>query len=79
VSRCLVHVYEFCLIDALVETVYPRKKEPPKAYLDSIVGDTQRQVENKQAEDIVAAGSVEQDLRKALEVSISWGLGFLLV
>lgn len=53
----------------IVETVYPRKREPPKAFLESIVGDTQRQVENKQAEDIVASGSVEQDLRKALEVS----------
>jgi hypothetical protein len=70
---------DFFSYRCIVETVYPRKKEPPKAYLDSIVGDTQRQVENKQAEDIVAAGSVEQDLRKALEVSTSYGLDQLLV
>jgi len=36
--------------------------------LDAIVGDTRRQVENKRVEQVVASGSVELDLRRALEV-----------
>jgi transcription initiation factor TFIID subunit 1, fungi type len=51
-----------------VETVYPRKKEVPKGFLDTVVGDTKRQVENKLVEDVVSSGSVELDLRRALEV-----------
>ncbi|KAG6862165.1 hypothetical protein C0995_004247 [Termitomyces sp. Mi166 len=50
-----------------VETVYSRKKEAPKGFLDAVVGDTKRQVENKRVEDVVSAGSVELDLRRALE------------
>ncbi|RDB29477.1 putative transcription initiation factor TFIID subunit [Hypsizygus marmoreus] len=50
-----------------VETVYPRKKEVPKGFLDAVVGDTKRQVENKRVEDVVSSGSVELDLRRALE------------
>ncbi|KAF8898960.1 TAF1 transcription initiation factor TFIID subunit TAF1 [Infundibulicybe gibba] len=50
-----------------VETVYPRKKETPKGFLDAVVGDTQRQVESKRVEEVVSAGSVELDLRRALE------------
>ena len=51
-----------------METVYPRKKEVPKGFLDTVVGDTKRQVENKLVEDVVSSGSVEVDLRRALEV-----------
>ncbi|KAF5385168.1 hypothetical protein D9615_001340 [Tricholomella constricta] len=50
-----------------VETVYARKKELPKGFLDAVVGDTKRQVENKRVEDVVSSGSVELDLRRALE------------
>lgn len=51
-----------------VESVYPRKKDIPRSFLDAIVGDTRRQVENKRVEQVVASGSVELDLRRALEV-----------
>lgn len=51
----------------LVETSYPRKKEPPKGFLDAVVGDTQRQVENKRVEEVVTAGSIDADLKKAIE------------
>ncbi|KAJ7161345.1 TAF1 transcription initiation factor TFIID subunit TAF1 [Mycena crocata] len=50
-----------------IETVYPRKREVPRGYLESVVGDTKRQVESQRVEAIVAASSVESDLRKALE------------
>ncbi|KAK0208865.1 TAF1 transcription initiation factor TFIID subunit TAF1 [Desarmillaria ectypa] len=50
-----------------IETVYPRRKEVPKAFLEAVVGDTKRQVESKRVEAVVSAGSVEVDLRKALE------------
>ncbi|GLB35948.1 putative protein of unknown function (DUF3591) [Lyophyllum shimeji] len=50
-----------------VETVYLRKKELPRGFLDTVVGDAKRQVENKRVEDVVSAGSVELDLRRALE------------
>ncbi|KAG6821389.1 hypothetical protein H0H93_014186 [Arthromyces matolae] len=50
-----------------VETVYSRKKETPKGFLDAVVGDTKRQVENKRVEDVVSAGNIESDLRTALE------------
>ncbi|KAG5654712.1 hypothetical protein H0H81_007468 [Sphagnurus paluster] len=50
-----------------VETVYPRKKELPKAFLDVVVGDVKREVESKRVEDVVSAGSVEHDLRQAIE------------
>ncbi len=48
--------------------MYPRRKEVPKAFLEAVVGDTKRQVESKRVEAVVSAGSVEADLRKALEV-----------
>ncbi|OBZ79847.1 putative transcription initiation factor TFIID subunit [Grifola frondosa] len=50
-----------------VEAVYPRKKEAPKGFLAAIVGDTERQVESKRVEQVVASGSVEHDLRRAIE------------
>ncbi|KDR85407.1 hypothetical protein GALMADRAFT_234262 [Galerina marginata CBS 339.88] len=50
-----------------VETVYPRKKENPKGFLDAVVGDAKRQVESKRVEEVVSSGNVEADLRKALE------------
>ena len=53
-----------------VETVYPRRKEVPKGYLRSIVGDAERQVEYKRVEEVVASGSIEHDLRRAMKVCI---------
>ncbi|KAJ7751256.1 TAF1 transcription initiation factor TFIID subunit TAF1 [Mycena maculata] len=50
-----------------IETVYPRKRDIPRGYLESVVGDTKRQVENQRVEAIVASSSVESDLRRALE------------
>ncbi|TFK30851.1 atypical/TAF1 protein kinase [Coprinopsis marcescibilis] len=49
-----------------VESIYPRKREIPRAYLDSIVGDSKTKA-NKRVEQVVAAGNVELDLRRALE------------
>ncbi|KAH8099333.1 atypical/TAF1 protein kinase [Cristinia sonorae] len=49
------------------ETVYPRPREVPKGYLDAIVADSERQSESKRVEQVVASGSIEQDLRQALE------------
>ena len=51
-----------------VDVVYPRKKDTPKGFLEAIVGGAQRQVESKRVEQFVTSGSVEQDLRQALEV-----------
>ena len=53
-----------------MELTYARKREVPKNYLDLVVGDTKRQVENKRVEEVVSAGSIESDLRHALEVRI---------
>ncbi|KAK7064030.1 putative transcription initiation factor TFIID subunit [Favolaschia claudopus] len=50
-----------------IETVYPRKREVPRGYLESVVGDTKRRVENQRVEAIVASSNVESDLRAALE------------
>ncbi|KAF8807785.1 atypical/TAF1 protein kinase [Phlegmacium glaucopus] len=50
-----------------IETVYPRKKENFKGFLDAVVGDAKRQVENRRVEEVVSSGNVEADLRKALE------------
>ena len=57
-------------MECTVETVNPRKKEVPKGYLKSVVGAMKRQVENKRVEEEVAAGSVEDDLVRALEVRL---------
>ncbi|KAL5533957.1 hypothetical protein ACEPAG_417 [Sanghuangporus baumii] len=51
----------------LVETVNPRRKEIPKSYLRTVVGEAKRQVENKRVEEEVAAGSVEEDLAQTLQ------------
>ncbi|KAF8167697.1 TAF1 transcription initiation factor TFIID subunit TAF1 [Crassisporium funariophilum] len=59
-SRLLKRLYQ-------VETVYPRKRENPRGFLDAVVGDAKRQVENKRVEEVVSSGNVESDLRKALE------------
>ena len=55
----------------LVETVYSKKKDAPRSLLDAIVGDTERRVESKRVEQVVASGSVDEDLRQALEVRAS--------
>lgn len=56
------------LITNSVETVNPRRKEVPKGYLKAVVGAAKRQVESKRVQEEVAAGSVEDDLVKALQV-----------
>jgi len=54
----------------LVETVYPKRKEVPRGFLEGVVGDTQRQVEDKRVAAEVSSGSIEADLRKAIEVRL---------
>jgi transcription initiation factor TFIID subunit 1, fungi type len=55
-----------------VESVYPKKRDVPKNFLEVVVGDTKRQVENERVEEVVSSGSIDQDLRAALEVRFSW-------
>ena len=50
------------------EAYYPRKKTVPEGFLQAIVGETEREVENQRAEQVVSAGNIDQDLRKALQV-----------
>ncbi|KAJ3998572.1 TAF1 transcription initiation factor TFIID subunit TAF1 [Lentinula boryana] len=50
-----------------VETTYPRRKEVPRGFLESVAGDAKRQVENKRVEEVISSGSIEADLRRALE------------
>ncbi|THG99871.1 hypothetical protein EW026_g2557 [Hermanssonia centrifuga] len=47
--------------------VYTRKKEAPKGFLEALVGEAEREVEHQRVEQVVASGSIEQDLRHALE------------
>lgn len=54
-----------------MESVYPKKRDVPKNFLDVVVGDTKRQVENERVEEVVSSGSIDQDLRAALEVRFS--------
>ncbi|KAH7930506.1 hypothetical protein BV22DRAFT_1028228 [Leucogyrophana mollusca] len=49
------------------ESVYPRKKDIQRGFLDVVVGDTKRQVENKRVEEVMSSGSIEHDLLLALE------------
>jgi hypothetical protein len=51
-----------------VESVYPKKRDIPKNFLDGVVGDMKRQVENERVEEVVSSGSIDHDLRAALEV-----------
>jgi transcription initiation factor TFIID subunit 1, fungi type len=54
---------------SVVEGLNSRKKDISRGkFLEAVVGDTQRQVENKRVEEVVSAGSVELDLRRAIEV-----------
>ena len=55
-----------------MESVYPKKRDIPKNFLDVVVGDTRRQVENERVEEVVSSGSIDHDLRAALEVRFSW-------
>jgi len=55
-----------------VESVYPKKRDIPKTFLDGVVGDTKRQVENERVEEVVSSGSIDHDLRAALAVRFSW-------
>lgn len=50
-----------------VETWYPRRREVPRSFLESVVGGTQKQQEDKTAAEAVASGNVEDDLRQALK------------
>jgi hypothetical protein len=47
--------------------VHPKSKSVPRGYLDAVVGDTRREVETRRVEQVVASGTVEDDLRKALQ------------
>jgi hypothetical protein len=67
-SMCNSSLEQLKFSTCIVETVYPRKRDIPRAYLESVVGDTKRQVESQRVEAIVASSSVESDLRRALEV-----------
>ncbi|KAI6008371.1 TAF1 transcription initiation factor TFIID subunit TAF1 [Pisolithus orientalis] len=49
------------------ESVYPRKRETARAFLDAIVGDAKRQNENRRVEEAMSAGSIENDLIRAIE------------
>ena len=51
-----------------VECIYPRKRDVPRGFLEAVAGDTQRQNESKRVEEVVSAGSIENDLVKAIEV-----------
>lgn len=51
-----------------VETVYPRKRDNPKGFLEAAVGGLKRNNEGKLVQDTVAVGDVEADLKRALEV-----------
>ncbi|KAI0257021.1 hypothetical protein BJV78DRAFT_1357186 [Lactifluus subvellereus] len=50
-----------------LESVYPKKRDIPKNFLDIVVGDTKRQVENERVEEVVSSGSIDHDLHAALE------------
>ncbi|KAF7307124.1 DUF3591 domain-containing protein [Mycena indigotica] len=50
-----------------IDTVYPRKRDQPRGFLQTVIGATKQQVENQRVEAIVASSSVESDLRRALE------------
>ncbi|KAF8445744.1 TAF1 transcription initiation factor TFIID subunit TAF1 [Boletus edulis BED1] len=50
-----------------VESIYPRKRDVPRGFLEAVAGDTQRQNESKRVEEVVSAGSIENDLVKAIE------------
>lgn len=60
----------------VAESIYPRKRDIPRGFLDTVVGDTKRQVENKRVEEVMSAGSIEHDLLRALEVSPIYGCSF---
>ncbi|KAF8140452.1 TAF1 transcription initiation factor TFIID subunit TAF1 [Boletus edulis] len=48
-------------------SIYPRKRDVPRGFLEAVAGDTQRQNESKRVEEVVSAGSIENDLVKAIE------------
>ncbi|KAI0095198.1 atypical/TAF1 protein kinase [Irpex rosettiformis] len=50
-----------------LETAYPRKKDIPKNFLDAVVGEAERQAQHRRVEQEVSSGTVEQDLRQALD------------
>ncbi|EPQ61382.1 hypothetical protein GLOTRDRAFT_102259 [Gloeophyllum trabeum ATCC 11539] len=50
-----------------LEPVYPRKRDVPRHFLQSIVGDAERQAENQRADEVIAAGNIDFDLQNALE------------
>ncbi|TFY72421.1 hypothetical protein EVG20_g603 [Dentipellis fragilis] len=50
-----------------LESVYPKKKEVPRGFLETIVGDAKRQVETERADEVISSGNIEDDLRLALK------------
>ncbi|KAG9314188.1 TAF1 transcription initiation factor TFIID subunit TAF1 [Chiua virens] len=51
----------------IAESVYPRKRDIPRGFLEAVAGDTQRRNESKRVEEVVSAGNIENDLVKAIE------------
>ncbi|KAH9964216.1 TAF1 transcription initiation factor TFIID subunit TAF1 [Russula dissimulans] len=50
-----------------LESVYPKKKDVPKNFLDVVAGDARRQVANERVEEVVSSGDLDTELRAALE------------
>ncbi|KAI9570393.1 TAF1 transcription initiation factor TFIID subunit TAF1 [Boletus coccyginus] len=61
-----------------VESIYPRKRDVPRGFLEAVAGDTQRQNESKRVEKVVSAGSIENDLVKAIEERVNSALPITL-
>ncbi|KAI6047814.1 TAF1 transcription initiation factor TFIID subunit TAF1 [Pisolithus marmoratus] len=62
-----IHLHWIGIPSFTAESVYPRKRETARAFLDAIVGDAKRQNENRRVEEAMSAGSIESDLIRAIE------------
>ncbi|KIM70364.1 hypothetical protein SCLCIDRAFT_1207703 [Scleroderma citrinum Foug A] len=51
----------------VAESIYTRRRDIPRGFLDAVVGDTRRQNENRRVEEAMSAGSIENDLIRAIE------------
>ena len=54
-----------------VESAHARRRDAPKGFLDAVVGDAKKRAANDLAEELLSPGTIDNDLKSALEVCIS--------
>ena len=67
----IVAAPEVVLKLSTVESAHARRRDAPRGFLDAVVGDAKKRAANDLAEELLSPGTIDNDLKSALEVCSS--------